>query len=322
MKSSSRGNNFGLRTRDMGKAGKFAMNREAANGAASFSTVATVADRFNRFVEFAKEQGVRRLEGVNRELVISYGQKLSDLSNQDTTTQDTEKKISIAYAQNLVSAVNTVMKAATRGQWKSVSPTQDCKIENRSGMRETPATSIDRHRVEKAQAAMTERGQAITGLARDLGLRSKEASLINAKSALREAQNTGQVTIIYGTKGGKARGVPITHERQIESLSRAAKIQGDGRSLVPNTQTWSQFRNGELRDTRETLQTHGVTGIHDLRAAYASDRYQALTGERTPLEGGQASNADDLAARKTIAVELGHGPERVDVIAAYIGGRP
>lgn len=322
MKSSSRGNNFGLRTRDMGKAGRFAMNREVANKAASFSTAATVADRFNRFVEFAKEQGVRRLEGVNRELVISYGQKLSDLSNQDTTTQDTEKKISIAYAQNLVSAVNTVMKAATRGQWKSVSPTQDCKIENRSGMRETPATSIDRHRVEKAQTAMTERGQAITGLARDLGLRSKEASLINAKSALREAQNTGQVTIIYGTKGGKAREVPITHERQLASLSRAAEIQGEGRSLVPNTQTWSQFRNGELRDTRETLQTHGVTGIHDLRAAYASDRYQALTGERTPLEGGQASNADDLAARKTIAVELGHGPERVDVIAAYIGGQP
>jgi len=324
MKGSSRGNNFGLRTRDMSKAGRFAMNREVANKAASFSTAATVADRFNRFVEFAKEQGVRRLEGVNRELVISYGQKLASLdkNNQDATGQDAKNRVSTAYAQNLVSAVNTVMNAATRGQWKSVSPTQDCMIKNRSNVRETPATSIDRHRVEAAQAAMTERGQAIVGLARDFGLRSKEASLINAKSALNEARNTGKVTVIYGTKGGKAREVPVTHERQIASLSRAAEAQGKGRSLVPENKTWAQFRNGELRNTRETLQAQGVKGIHDLRAAYASDRYQALTGERTPLEGGQASRSDDLAARKTVAVELGHGPERVDVIASYIGGRP
>lgn len=309
-----RGNNFGLQTRDMGKAGGFAMNREVANKATSFSTAATITDRFNQFAQHAKEEGLRRLEEVSRELVTSYGQGLAE--------QVANGELSPAYAQNLVSAVNTVMNAATRGQWKSVSPTRECLIAQRTNVRQTPATSIDRGRFEAAQTASTERGQAIVGLARDLGLRSKEASLINARSALNEARNTGKVTIVYGTKGGKAREVPITHERQIESLSRAAEIQGEGRSLVPNTQTWSQFRNGELRDTRETLQTHGVTGIHDLRAAYASERYQALTGERTPLEGGQASKADDLAARKTIAVELGHGPERVDVIAAYIGGRP
>jgi len=322
---SSRGNNFGLRTRDMSKAGRFAMNREVANKAASFSTAATVADRFNRFVEFAKEQGLRRLEEVNRDQVICYGQNLAEQVKQDT--------LSAAYAQNLVSAVNTVMNAATRGQWKSVSPTKDCvttdkdtgkkyAIGKRSNVRQAPATSIDHHRVEAAQASMTERGQAITSLARDLGLRSKEASLINAKSALNEARDTGKVTIVYGTKGGKAREVPITHERQIASLSRAVDVQSKRRSLVPTTQTWAQFRNGELRATRETLQEHGVKGIHDLRAAYASERYQTLTGERTPLEGGLASKADDLAARKVLAVELGHGRERIDVIASYIGGRP
>ena len=326
----SRGNNFGLRTRDMAKAGHFAMNREVANKAASFSTAATVADRFNQFVKFAKEQGLRRLEEVNRELVISYRQKLA---NHEATSKDAKSTLSVAYAQNLVSAVNTVMNAATRGQWKSVSPTKDCvttdkstgkknAIGKRSNVRQAPATSIDRHRVEAAQAAMTERGRAIVGLARDFGLRSKEPSLINAKSALNEARNTGKVTIIYGTKGGKAREVPITHDRQIASLSRAVDVQSERRSLVPTTQTWDQFRNGELRASRETLQTHGVTGIHDLRAAYASERYQTLTGERTPLEGGQASKADDLAARKVLAVELGHGRERVDVIASYIGGRP
>lgn len=309
-----RGNNFGLQTRDMSKAGSFAMSREVANGSASFSTAATVGERFNQFSEYAKNEGLRRLEEVSRELVTSYGQGLAD--------QVAQGALSAAYAQNLVSAVNTVLQAATRGQWKSVSPTKECGIAQRSQVREAPATSIDRGRFETAQAVTTERGQAIVGLARDLGLRSKEASLINAHAALREARDTGKITVIYGTKGGREREIPITHERQIETLSRAAEIQGQDRSLVPNTQTWSQFRNGELRDTRETLQKQGIKGLHDLRAAYASERYLDLTGEKTPLEGGQASKADDLAARKIIAVELGHGKERVDVIASYIGGRP
>jgi len=307
-----RGNNYGLQTRDMAKAGHFAMNREAANGAASFSTAATVGDRFNRFAELAKADGLRRLEEVTRDQVTAYGQTLAD--------QVAEGTLSAAYAQNLVSAVNTVMNAATRGQWQSVSPTRECGIAHRSSVRETPSMAIDRSRVEAAQAAMNDRGQAITDLARDLGLRSKEASLINARGALNEARDTGRVTIVDGTKGGRARQVPITQERQIASLDRAALVQGEARSLIPQGQTWAQFRDGELREIRETLQDQGLTGLHDLRAGYASERYQALTGERPPLEGGQVSKADDKAAREILAVELGHG--RIDVIASYIGGRP
>lgn len=307
-----RGNNYGLQTRDMAKAGHFAMNREAANGAASFSTAATVGDRFNRFAELAKADGLRRLEEVTRDQVTTYGQTLAD--------QVAEGALSAAYAQNLVSAVNTVMNAATRGQWQSVSPTRECGIAHRSSVRETPSMAIDRSRVEAAQAAMNDRGQAITDLARDLGLRSKEASLINARGALNEARDTGRVTIVDGTKGGRARQVPITQERQIASLERAALVQGEARSLIPEGQTWAQFRDGDLREIRETLQAHGLTGLHDLRAGYASERYQALTGERPPLEGGQVSKADDKAAREILAVELGHG--RIDVIASYIVGRP
>jgi len=296
----------------MAKAGHFAMNREAANGAASFSTAATVGDRFNRFAELAKANGLRRLEEVTRDQVTAYGQTLAD--------QVAEGTLSAAYAQNLVSAVNTVMNAATRGQWQSVSPTRECGIAHRSSVRETPSMAIDRSRVEAAQAAMNDRGQAITDLARDLGLRSKEASLINARGALNEARDTGRVTIVDGTKGGRARQVPITQERQIASLDRAALVQGEARSLIPQGQTWAQFRDGELREIRETLQGQGMTGLHDLRAGYASERYQALTGERPPLEGGQASKADDKTAREILAVELGHG--RIDIINAYIGSRP
>jgi len=190
--------------------------------------------------------------------------------------------MSASYAQNLVSAINSVMKAATRGEWNSVSPTRTCGIAKRSNIRKTPAASIERDKVEAARERMTARGQAITDLARDLGLRSKEASLINAKGALNEARSTGRVTITDGTKGGKRREVPITQGRQIASLERAALVQGEARSLIPEDQTWAQFRDKGLRGIRETLQRWGMTGLHDLRAGYASERYQALTGANRP----------------------------------------
>ena len=98
-----RGNNYNLKTRDMSKAGNFAMNREVAAGSTSFSTAATVSERFDQFAAYAKEAGLRRLEEVSRDLVTSYGQGLANQVTQGT--------LSAAYAQNLVSAVNTVMNA-------------------------------------------------------------------------------------------------------------------------------------------------------------------------------------------------------------------
>ncbi|MBU2874168.1 integrase domain-containing protein [Marinobacter salexigens] len=307
-----RGNNLGLKTRDMAKAGRFAMNREVADGNASFSTAATIGDRFNLFSKFAKDRGLRRLEEITVNLVTDYGQALA----RQVETGD----LSAAYAQNLVSAVNTVMQAATRGSWASVSPTKTCKIPQRCHVRENTPASIDRGLVDMAMAAMSERGRAITSLARDLGLRSKESSLIDAKAAFMEAKKSEKVTIVHGTKGGRKREVPINNEQQLASLEHASHIQGEARSLVPENQTWSQFCEGDLRDIREILQAHGMTGLHDLRAGYACDLYENITGELPPLSGGKASKAVDMAARKVIAVELGHG--RTDVLSSYIGGRP
>ena len=77
-KKGMRGNNYNLKTRDMSKAGSFAMNREVAAGSASFSTAATVSERFDQFAAYAKEAGLRRLEEVSRDLVTSYGQGLAN----------------------------------------------------------------------------------------------------------------------------------------------------------------------------------------------------------------------------------------------------
>ncbi|MBI3774834.1 MAG: integrase, partial [Gammaproteobacteria bacterium] len=57
----------------------------------------------------------------------------------------------------------------------------------------------------------------------------------------------------------------------------------------------------------------------DLRAAYACERYEQITGHPAPVVAGerQANKHDDQTARQIIAQELGHG--RIDVAAAYLG---
>jgi len=216
-----------------------------------------------------------------------------------------------------------VMSAATRGEWKSVSPTKDCKIQQRDNVRTTPTPDREKaqNTINEMKGQGNERVAAIAQLAMDLGLRSKEASLINAKAALEQAQNKGVVSISDGTKGGRERELTIQNERQIEALRTAAAVQGNDRSLVPNDQSWKEFRAGELRDGRETVaQGAGSRGIHDLRATYASERYQSITGHPAPCDGGKIEDRQaDMAAREQIAEELGHG--RVDVVSSYIGGR-
>ncbi len=308
-------NNYGFRSREMAKAAKFAMQAEAREGRASYSTASTVAERFSRFAQFAKEHGVKWLERVDRELVESYGQELS---------QKVERgEMSASTAQNYVSAVNTVMSTVTRGNWESVSPTRDCGIEQRSAIRSEPIHALDREKValaaQIASERISERAAAVIELARDFGLRSKEASLLDAQRAFKEAIQTGKVTIEAGTKGGREREIPITSERQIETLQKAAEAQGSARAVMAPSENWKSWREGELRAAREIVQeVTGDRGLHDLRAAYAAERYEQLTGVSAPvMTEERAPKEIDREARLTIAQELGHG--RWEVTNEYLG---
>lgn len=308
-----RGNNYGLGARDMSRAAGYAMQNQARDGNASYSTAATVAARFDKFADFAKEKGLRRLEQLRPAHVEQY-------AKEKMTEQIKNGEISAGYAQNLISAINSVMTAASGGQWQSVSPTRDCQLSARDFIRTEPVRGVDREAVravsDTLRNAGNERTAAVVELARDLGLRSKEASLLNAKAALSQAQRTGHVTISSGTKGGRDRTIPVSPEQQ-KTLERAAQAQGKARSLVPPEQTWKQFRAGELRAARETLQTTGIPRIHELRAAYAVERYKTLTGHEPQMKGGNAPRADDQAARLQISQELGHS--RAAICNAYIG---
>lgn len=290
-------------------AAQFALNNTIQAGGMGFSHAAETGRNFAQFAAFARGNGVKQLEYVSRELVIEYGQQQADrVSNNE---------IGQGHAQNAVSAVNTVMRIATQGEWQRVSPTRECGIDQRCAIRETPPTGLDRAQLERGIAALNERGAAVAELAREFGLRSKEASLLNAHMAVREAHSRGVVTIGDGTKGGREREIPLTSARQIAVLERAARAQGAARAVMPADHNWKSWRENGLRDIRETLQQHGVSRLHDLRSAYACDRYQQITGYAAPILGVQAPREVDRAARQQIAEELGHG--RISITNAYLG---
>lgn len=292
----------------MTRAAATALNADRAAGKISYLTVAATLQRFDKFKEFAKEAGAGRFEKIDRALVQQYAQSLRDSA------------YSASYQQNLLSAVNSVMSRVSEHgghSWESVSARAE-GLQQRSFVRTEQTAS--REQSSTAIQNMTPRAAAVAELARELGLRSKEASLLNNHNALRQAETRGTVTVVDGTKGGRSREVPITDQRQVEALRNAATVQSSGRSIIPTGQNWNQFRNGELNDNRSSLQAQGVRGYHELRSAYAADRYEQLTGHAAPVNGGQITDRDaDRAAREQISAELGHG--RIDVVSEYIGGR-
>lgn len=306
--------NFGIGTRDLAGAGQRFLQHAVQHKALSYSSADALSDRWSQFAAYAKENGVGRLERITPELVQQYGRALADKVQHE--------QFSASYAQNLISAVNTVLHLTPKS-WQSVSPTRDCGIAERSLVRTAPVLTAREPlsvALDALRATGNFRGAAIAELAREFGLRSKEAALLNAHNALKEAQSKGYINASKGTKGGRDRNIPVTHGKQLQALKNAATAQKNARAVMPSDKNWAQYRN-ELQNVRDVLKENGFSGLHDLRSAYAADRYEQLTGQQAPTNnnGIITDRLRDLTARQMITKELGHG--RIDVVAAYIGGR-
>ncbi|MGE8458421.1 MAG: integrase, partial [Pseudomonas alloputida] len=93
-------------------------------------------------------------------------------------------------------------------------------------------------------------------------------------------------------------------------------------NLLARDETYAAFLQQIVLPARGLIHECGLKGFHELRAAYACERYEHLTGHGAPINGGhcyQANRELDRQARRQISLELGHN--RVDVVSAYIGGR-
>lgn len=313
--------NFGC-GKNMGYAGHNALRESYSS---QFETIQSHSDRFGRFVAFCKDNGIRDLRDVSREVVQSYGHQLAD--------RVAEQELSVSYAQNLLSSVNVTMEALREDRTCAVSPSD--LVGERSSVR-TVAPELSREALDRALDDLRDRGHdraaVLLELAREFGLRGREAALLNPSHALEQAREQGRIRITEGTKGGAGKSTEIDRERwvpvspdlgdrfgrQVQALEHAQELQV-GNNLVPNHQTLEQFTNHVRNVALPALKNEGIEKIHELRSAYACERYQELTASPAPVVAGQrlADKPSDWAARDIITRELGHG--RRDVVASYVG---
>lgn len=306
--------NFGY-GKQMAWAGKQALRDRYGNG--HYGTVTGHAERWRRFVTWCRdERGIHDARSVNTDIVQDYGKSLRD---------EVHAGMSPAYAQNLLSSVNVVLQAMRDDRQIRVAPA--ALIGQRSRVRSDPPTGLEQRVVRQCADQLRQNGHervaATVEVARALGLRFKEASMLNARVALGQVKKHGAVNITAGTKGGRGhrvdRWVPVSG-KAVGCLVRAAKAQGTGRNLIPSDLSWKQWYSHVHHVWASVRDDYGLKKIHDLRAAYACERYRQLTGSVAPVIAGRriVDRNADRAARQTIAQELGHA--RIGVVDSYIGG--
>jgi site-specific recombinase XerC len=226
--------NFGY-GKQMAWAGKQALKDQYGIG--HYGTVTGHAERWRQFVTWCRdERGIRDARQVSSEVVRDYGRALR---------QKVDAGMSPAYAQNLLSSVNVVMQAMRGDRQVRVAPAK--LVGQRSRARTNPPTGLDQRVVRQCADQLRQNGHvrvaAMVEVARALGLRLKEASLLNARVALGQVKKHGAVNVTAGTKGGRGhrvdRWVPVAG-RAIGCLVRAVEAQGRGRNLIPSDLAWKQ----------------------------------------------------------------------------------
>ncbi|WP_414861976.1 integrase domain-containing protein [Pseudomonas sp. IT-P176] len=316
------GRNFGY-GRQLSYAGPQALKDMFDGG--HYGTVKAHSDRWQAFVRWCRSDdgpGFNDARQIDRQILSDYAAHLHHLVERGD--------LAIATAQNRLSSVNRTMAALRGDQYvKVTSPSKALEIQ-RTTMRMTAPQGPDREHVMRIVDALREqypRAAAITQLARATGMRLREAILADLPRLKREAEYYGKINIQDGTKGGRSgasapRWIKVDdHIRK--ALRHAEQVSPSGsRNLLAPNESYLDFQQQIIRPARYVLHAQNLKGFHELRAAYACERYKQITGHEAPVIGGnyyQQNRAIDKKARQQISYELGHG--RIDVIAAYIGAR-
>ena len=304
------------------------------------NSIASHAFRWKQFCRWLKAScwDIPDARKINKPILNHYAEYLRARLNGQG------KALSVAYGQNLLSSCNVVLAALRNDTLVSIRPAEALQAK-RSAIRDD-APVLDRQALHRAQAFLQPPPPAgtpsprdrqlqqqravsavVLGLARELGLRTKETVLMDTHLALEQAQTQGRVQVREGTKGGCGkrieRWVPVT-DTAMAVLQQATKLQGRKRNLVSvlhrgKPDTAAKVIQRIKNQTQPALAAAGLTTRHDLRAAWACERYEQLTGCPAPVvAGGRLADTDtDHEARLMLSREMGHN--RTSVIAEYIG---
>lgn len=317
------GRNFGY-GRQLSYAGPQALRDMFGGG--HYGTVKAHCDRWQAFVKWCHSEqgpGINDARQIDRKVLADYAAYLRDMVSRGD--------LAVSTAQNRLSSVSRTM-AALRGDQhvKLPSPSKALGMQ-RTAVRHTIPQGQDRKQVKQIVDVLCRvhqlRTAAIVQLARATGMRLREAILADLPRLSREANDLGRINIQDGTKGGRAgasapRWIAVDdHVR--EALGFAQQVSPAGsRNMIAPHESYLSILQRIVRPARDTLRAHNLKGFHELRAAYACERYEQITQHRAPINGGHCCQLDrslDREARRQISFELGHG--RIDVVAAYIGGR-
>jgi integrase len=317
------GRNFGY-GRQLSYAGPQALKDMFGGG--HYGTVKAHSDRWLAFVKWCRSEqgpGINDARHIDRKVLADYAAYLRDVVKRGD--------LAVSTAQNRLSSVNRTM-AALRGDQcvKLPSPSKALGMQ-RTGVRQSMPQGQNREQVKQIINALCSQHQlraaAIVLLARATGMRLREAILADLPRLSREAEDLGRINIQDGTKGGRAgasapRWIAVDgHVR--DALKFAWQVSPVGRrNLIAPHESYLNLLQEVIRPARDILHSHNLKGFHELRAAYACERYEQITQHPAPINGGHCSQLDrnvDREARRQISYELGHG--RIDVVAAYIGGR-
>lgn len=316
------GRNFGY-GRQLSYAGPQALKDMFGGG--HYGTVKAHSDRWQAFVKWCRSEqgpGINDARQVDRKVLANYAAYLRDLVGRGD--------LAISTAQNRLSSVNRTM-AALRGDEcvKLPSPSKALGMQ-RTGVRHSVPQGQDHEQVKQIVDALCNhhqlRAAAIVLLARATGMRLREAILEDLPRLSREANELGRINIQDGTKGGRAgTSAPrwIAMDDHVRSaLGFARKVSpARSRHLIAPNESYLNLLQECIRPARDIMHAHNLKGFHELRAAYACERYERITQHPAPISSGQCCQVDrylDREARRQISYELGHG--RIDVVAAYIGG--
>ncbi|KGK28579.1 integrase domain-containing protein [Pseudomonas plecoglossicida] len=316
------GRNFGY-GRQLSYAGPQALRDIFGGG--HYGTVKAHCDRWHAFVKWCRSEqgpGINDAREIDRKVLADYAAYLREVVGRGD--------LAVSTAQNRLSSVNRTMAALRGDQYVTLPSPSKALGMQRSGVRHSVPQGQDRKQVKQIVDVLCRdhqvRAAAIVLLARATGMRMREAILADLPRLSREANDLGRINIQDGTKGGRAgasapRWIAVDHHVQ-DALRFARQVSPAGsRNLIAPDESYLTFMQEIIRPTRDILHAHNLNGFHELRAAYACERYEQITQHPAPINGGKCCQVDrniDREARRQISFELGHG--RIDVVAAYIGG--
>jgi site-specific recombinase XerD len=268
--------------------------------------------KFLVFITFIQLMDVVDLRQVKQEHINEFGLFIAMRVNNES--------MSIAYAQNCLSAVNITFKAILKNKFESISPVK--YVGKRSSRRTTlPKGSwIQVHAArQQAEAENNHRGSALLFLIRAFGLRLREACLCNLERIKKEASATGFVQISDGTKGGRK------SERKIKigmlqlTALNFAYLQKpiNSQNLIKPEENMKSFIANVIRPLRQTIKNNSIPNFRDLRCAFLIDLYEEVTGMDAPVKGYTCDPEQHKKGCEAVAYAAGHN--RIYVAESYVG---